>query len=187
VATRTVAGSAQFRARAAGVFYLITFVAGTVALLVRSSVGFAAGLVAAASYVAVTILFYYIFKPVSRSLSLLAAVVSFVGCGIGPLVLALKLPVPANNLSLVFFGLYCLLIGYLILRSTFLPRFLGTLMLFAALGWLTFASPALAAGLYPYNFIPGMLGEGALTVWLLLLGVDADKWTAQAYGQLRAP
>ena len=111
---------------------------------------------------------------------MLAALVSLAGCCIGPVSVALRLRVPANNIALVFFGFYCLMIGYLILRSTFLPRFVGALMLFAALGWLTFLSPPLANYLYPYNLVPGLLGEGVLTLWLLIVGVDGQKWTEQA-------
>ena len=59
---------------------------------------------------------------------------------------------------------------------TFLPRVLGALMTFAGLGWLTFLSPALATYLYPYNFALGIIGEGALTVWLLVFGVDVPRW-----------
>src|SRR5207249_8313199 len=59
--------------------------------------------------------------------------------------------------NLVFFGFYCLLIGYLIFSSTFLPRILGALMAFGGLGWLTFLSPALAHSLSPYNMAPGMI------------------------------
>jgi hypothetical protein len=57
----------------------------------------------------------------------------------------------ASNIGIVFFGFYCLLIGYLIFRSTFLPRILGVLMAFAGLGWLTFLSPPLANYLSPYK------------------------------------
>jgi hypothetical protein len=73
---------------------------------------------------------------------------------------------------LVFFGFYCLLIGYLIFRSTFLPRILGVLMAFGGLGWLTFLSPPLASHLSPCIFAPGILGEGSLTLWLLVIGVN---------------
>jgi hypothetical protein len=59
------------------------------------------------------------------------------------------------NGSFVFFGFYCLLIGYLIFRSTFLPRILGAGMVIAGLGWLTFR-------------------------WLLVAGVNAERWTEQA-------
>ena len=77
---------------------------------------------------------------------------------------------------LVFFECYCLLIGYLIFRSTFLPRALGALMACSGLGWLTFLSPPLAHYLSPYNLAPGMLGEGALTLWLLAVGVNVPRW-----------
>jgi hypothetical protein len=50
-----------------------------------------------------------------------------------------------------FFGFYCLLIGYLIFRSGFLPRILGAGMAIAGLGWLTFLSPALAHDLVPLH------------------------------------
>jgi len=89
---------------------------------------------------------------------------------------------PFHINSLAIFGFYCLLIGYLILRSTFLPRFLGVLMVFGGLGWLTFLFPSLAAQLRPYNFAPGMIGEGALTLWLLIKGLDARRWQEQAQG-----
>ncbi len=159
--------------RAAAASYLITFAAGSYALVYRGRAGAIAGLIAAASYVAVTLLFYGIFKPVSRNLSLLAAGVSFTGIAVGALRVTADSP-------LVFFGVYCLLLGYLILESTFLPRFIGVLLLVAALGWLTFLSPALRVSLYPYNLAPGIIGEGVLTLWLLLAGVDVPRWQEQA-------
>ncbi|MGH9139796.1 MAG: DUF4386 domain-containing protein [Vicinamibacterales bacterium] len=156
------------RARIAGFFYLLTFVTGGYALVVRSSLGIAAGLAAGVCYVAVTWLFYGLFKPVNRNLSMVAAWVSLAGIAVGPLGLTRVNP-------LVFFGCYCLLIGYLIVRSTFVPRSLGVLMMIAGLGWLTFLSPASGRSLYPYNLLPGVIGEGALTVWLLGSGVSAPR------------
>jgi len=170
--------SPRRKARMAGVLYLITFLTGGVALFARGRLGLVVGLIAGACYIAVTLLFYYIFKPVNRSLSLLAALFSLVGCAIGPLSLFHLVSFHIN--SLVFFGFYCLLIGYLIFRSTFLPRILGVLMAFAGLGWLTFLSPPLANHLSPYIFAPGILGEGALTLWLLAIGVDEQQWKKQA-------
>jgi hypothetical protein len=174
----TAGASPRFTARIAGVFYLITFVTGTLALLVRGKLGVAAGLVAGASYVAVTLLFYGLFKPVNRRLSLLAAFMSLAGCAIGPLG-RLHLA-PADISPLAFFGCYCLLIGYLIFKSDFLPRTLGVLMAVGGLGWLTFLSPPLANKLSPYIFAPGVLGEGALTVWLLVVGVNVPRWQQRA-------
>ncbi len=229
---RTAEASPRLKARIAGVFYLGTFVTGGLALFAGGrlivsgdaaataanilahesllQLSFAANLLATACYIAVTALFYEIFKTVNRSLSLIAAFFSLVGCAIGaasfvfqlaPLVvlggkqylsvfkmeelqaLALvlvNLHAQAYNISLVFFGFYCLLIGYLIFKSTFLPRSLGVLMGFAGLGWLTFLSPPLAKSLYPYVLAPGILGEGALTLWLLVMGVNAERWQEQA-------
>jgi hypothetical protein len=68
---------------------------------------------------------------------------------------------------LPLFGIYCLLIGYLIVKSTYVPRFLGVLMAIGGVGWLTFVSPSLTPQLSPYNFAPGIVGEGAPTLWLL--------------------
>jgi hypothetical protein len=94
--------------------------------------------------------------------------------------LVLRFYVQAYDIGLGFFGFYCLLIGYLVFRSAFLPRVLGVLMMFGGLSWLTFLSPPLADYLRPYNIAPGAVGEGALTLWLLLVGVNAQKWAAQA-------
>jgi hypothetical protein len=169
--------SPRSKARLAGVFYLLTFLTGGVALFVRGRLGLAAGLIAGACYIAVTLLFYGIFKPVNRSLSLVAASISLVGCAIGPLS---RFHLAPHISPLVFFGCYCLPIGYLIFSSTFLPRILGVLMAFAGLGWLTFLSPPLANHLSPYVFAPGILGEGALTLWLLVIGVDVPRWQERA-------
>ena len=179
---RIAEASPLFKARMAGVFYLVTFVAGVFALLFGRRPGvvyfYAANLIATACYIAVTLLFYDLFKPVNRGLSLLAAFISLAGLVMGTLSLFHLAPSPINNL--VFFGFYCLLIGFLIFRSTFLPPALGALMAFGGLGWLTFLSPALAKSLSPYNLFPGILGEGVLTVWLLVFGVNVQRWNEQA-------
>jgi hypothetical protein len=161
------------KARIAGVFYLLTFVAGVLSL-VSVSGRLVANLTATAAYVAVTLLFYDLFKPVNRRLSLLAAFVGLVGCAWSVLTIFRLAPLQIN--SLVFFGFYCLLIGYLILRSTFLPRFLGAGMAIGGLGWLTFLSAPLAIYLSPYNLAPGMIGEGLLTLWLIAFGVNVQRW-----------
>jgi hypothetical protein len=83
----------------------------------------------------------------------------------------LELNTQADNICVIFFGVYCLLIGYLIFRSAFLPRILGALMVFAGLGWLTFLSPPLANYLSPYNLVLGFFAELALCLWLLVMGV----------------
>lgn len=171
---RIAEASPRFKARIAGVFYLLNILTGAFALFVRGRLGFVVILIATACYIAVTLLFYDIFKPVNKSLSLLAAFFSLVGCTITALSPFHLAPLHIN--SLVFFGFYCLLVGYLIFRSTFLPRILGVLMAFGGLGWLTFLSPSLSNYLSPYNLAPGILGEASLTLWLLVIGVNAPKW-----------
>lgn len=79
--------------------------------------------------------------------------------------------VPVN--ALAFFGIYCLLIGYLIAGSTFLPAWLGGLMAIGGLSWLTFGWRPLAHALYPYNLVPGIVAEGTLTVWLIVFAGKA--------------
>lgn len=176
--------SPNLKARIAGVFYSVTILTGTYAALASAkflAFADAASLTATASYIVVTLLFYFIFKPVDSSLSLIATVFSLVGCGLSVLSVFHLVPSYIKSVNpLVLFGCYCLLIGYLILRSSFLPRILGVLMAFGGLGWLTFASSTLADALTPYNLAPGILGEGALTVWLLVVGLNAQRWKEQA-------
>ena len=172
--------------------------------------GLATGMIATAFYIAVTALFYDLFKPVNRSLSLLAAFFSLVGCAISafgslfqlaPFVVLggrpylsvfkveqlqalalmfLELNTQSANIYLVLFGFYDLLIGYLIFRSAFLPRILGVLMVFAGLGWLTFLSPPLASYLSPYILILGFVVELLLMLWLIVMGVNVQRWKEQA-------
>jgi Domain of unknown function (DUF4386) len=164
---RIADASPRLKARIAGVFYLLTILLGGAVLFVHGWLGFATDLVASACYIAVTVLFYDMFKLVSRSLSLLAASFNLVGLTLGKL----NVQPQGVDLEFVFFGCYCLLIGYLIFRSTLLPRILGALMAIAGLGYLTFLSPWLANYLSPYNLAAGILGEGSLTLWLLVMGV----------------
>jgi len=175
---QTVEQSPRTKARIAGIFYLLTILISVLALLVTGPLRSALLLVSTGCYVVVTILFYSLFRPVDRNISALAAVFSLLGCILSILDL---FHVGSFRLNpLVLFGCYCLLIGYLILRSTFLPRIVGALMAFGGLGWLTFVSPALSSYLSPYNMAPGVLGESALTLWLLTVGLNTQRWREQA-------
>ena len=169
------------RARITGAVYLLYFLTAVFGEVFvgrgRLVVYDAVNLIAHVFYIAVTLLFYYMFKPVNRSLSLLAAVFGLAGCAND--VLGLFNFAPYKISSLVFFGPYCLLIGYLIFRSTFLPRILGVLMALAGLGWLIFLSP-LAKHLSTYLKVLGFLAEASLMLWLLVMGVNAQRWKEQA-------
>ena len=58
-----------------------------------------------------------------------------------------------------------------------LPRILGVLM---ALGWLTFLSRPLGAKYVDPFILVAAIGEGLLTLWLLVTGVNAEAWKEQA-------
>ena len=95
--------------------------------------------------------------------------------------LFLKLNQYAFNIDLVFFGLWCVLTGYLIFRCTFLPRILGVLLAISGLGYVTYLYPPLAYYLFiPYTAAASALGEIPLELWLIVMGVNAQRWKEQA-------
>jgi len=172
----------RFLGRIAGLFYVVNIISGSLALFfIRRKLALcadAANLAATVSYVIVTVLFYYIFRPAGRRVSLLAAILSLVGCAVGAISSFRLAAAPVN--ALAFFGVYCLLLGYLISKSAFLPRVLSILMFVGGLGWLTFLSRSVANTLTPYNMAPGILAETVLTLWLLIPGVNTQRWKEQA-------
>jgi hypothetical protein len=172
--------------------------------------GFTIYLIEMACQIAMTVLFYYLLKPAGRIVSLLALSLGLTGCIIktfsrvffiaplfvlggahylnvfsleqlqGLALLFLKVNDQGAGVALGFFGFYALLTGYLIIRSTFLPRILGWWSVVAGLGWLTFLSPTLGYRLFPYLAGFGLLGAIALIVWLLVFGVNEQRWQQQA-------
>lgn len=172
--------------------------------------GFASSLIGVAFHIAWVLLFYELFKPVNRSISLLAAFVGLVVCGLqaltsllylAPLLILqggsslsafttqqlqalayifLKLNGYAFDIDLVFFGLWCVLAGYLIFRSTFLPRILGVLLAIDGLGWMFYLYPPLAYHLFPFIAAASALAEFPLQLWLIVMGVNAQRWKEQA-------
>ncbi len=172
--------------------------------------GFAVYLIEMACQVAITALFYNLLKPAGRNVSLVAAFVGLTGCVIkaftrvffiAPLfilggahylsvfsaeqlqalaLLFLKVNDRGAGIALVFFGFYALLTGYLIIKSTFLPRILGILSVLAGLGWLTFLYPPLGSRLFPFIAVFAILGAASLIVWLLMKGVNEQRWSEQA-------
>jgi hypothetical protein len=174
---RIAEASPRFMARIAGALYLLSVMTVTFAeLFLRGRLNVAGGLVAISGMVVVTLILYVIFKPVNRVLSLLAAFFSLVGLSFE----TLRSQPQGVNIAIVFAGFYCLLIGYLIFRSTFLPRMLGGLMVIGGLGWLTYVSNPLVNFLSPYNLACGLLGEASVFMWLLVMGVNTSKWREKA-------
>jgi hypothetical protein len=169
-------GSPRFKARMAGVLSLLGLLAAVFGEFIVRRLEIAGDLIAVVCMVAVTLILYDIFKPVNRGLSLLAASFNLVGLTCG----ALRWNPRGVDIPVVLNGFYCLLIGYLIFRSTFLPRVLGGLIAFGGLGWLTFLSPSLANHLSPYNLGSGILGQESVMLWLLVMGVNVQRWKEQA-------
>jgi|SRR5579863_985096 len=174
---RIAEASARLKVRIAGGLYLLSFLtAAFTEFFAHGSLNFAGGLVAVLGMVVVTLLLYDILKPVNRSLSLLAAFFGLVGLTFE----ALRSQPRGVNVAIVFAGFYCLLIGYLIFRATFLPRALGALMTLAGLAWLTWVSNPLVKHLSPYNLAAGALAELSVFLWLLVRGLNAQKWNELA-------
>lgn len=174
----SLASSPLRLARLAGAFYVVTIVAGVIGFTVPAAM--VANAVAGLSYIGVTILFYYLFKPVNPRASLLAMSLSLAGIVCGPVAAALSLP-HAFSIIMSFFGCYCLLIGYLAYGSGYLPRLLGLLLAIGGLGYLinsfaNFLSLGFAPQLFPYVLLPGFMAETLLCLWLLAKGVDVPKW-----------
>ncbi|MBO0838832.1 MAG: DUF4386 family protein, partial [Actinobacteria bacterium] len=84
------------------------------------------------------------------------------------------------NTYLVFFGFWLLLAGYLIARSTFMPRILGLLLMLDGIGWSLYLWPPLAMFLFPAIAVVSALAELPLMVWLLVFGVNPQRWEEQA-------
>src|ERR1700728_1214701 len=191
--TKPIAGaSPRLKARIAGLLYLIIFIAAPSGAATATP---AKMVITLACDTGVALFFYDFLKPVSRSVSLLAALfrlifvaimafnsLSYFGAAVSPgrAHSAAAFDV-GYGIAMVPFGVHCLLIGYLIFESIFLPRILGALMALAGLGYLTFLWPRLGNHLFfPYILIPGILGEGSLTLWLLVMGVNVQRWKERA-------
>jgi uncharacterized protein DUF4386 len=172
--------------------------------------GFAIALLGVAFHLAWAFLFYELFKPVNRRVAGLAVFVILVCCAmqaltallyLAPLLILtggsslsafataqvqalvsvfLSLNAQAFNVDLVFFGLWCILTGYLIVRSTFLPRILGVLLMLDGVGWAIFMIPPIAAVLFPAIAVASGLAEVPLQFWLIVFGINAQRWHEQA-------
>jgi hypothetical protein len=176
--------------------------------------GWEVGLIANALYIAVTALFYGLLAPVNRSLAMMMAFFSLAGCTVqifggmlqvapftilgdnqlagvftvaqlrAAALLSFKLYPLVFHISLVLFALFDFWLGYLIYKSTFLPRFIGVWFMIAGVVGLTFLWPPLATPLR-FVIIPvGGVAEIVLMLWLLVKGVDVSRWREKAGASL---
>ena len=166
-------------------------------------------ILAVAFNIARTVLNYVLFRPVGKTITMLMAFFGLIAVALQAASILPELPVltmlknakdfgafnteqlqslvlllfkwnaEASNLYLAFFGICCILGGYVIYRSIFLPRILGVLLALAGVGYSTYLWPPLANYLYPYNLALG-IGELLLGLWLLIFGVNAERWKEQA-------
>ena len=219
-------------ARLTGVLYLITILggvfaqafvadrmidfsnAGTTASNILANetlyrLGFTVFLIEMTAQIMTSVLFYYLLKPVSRSGSLMAAVLGLTGCIIktfarvlflaplwvlhhGP-ALAGYSPDQVNSLALAmlrvndegaavavaFFGPSTFLLGWLMIKSTFFPRWLGILGVVGGILWTSFYWPSFGRSLFMVSAVVGLVGSLATIGWLIVVGLDEQRWREQ--------
>lgn len=163
-----------------------------------------------ACQMAMAVLFYEILEPVNRSVARIALVLGLTGTGIktlarlfyyAPLILLsgaqylspfdasevqalslafLRINGQGAGIALIFIGFQTALDGWLVFKSTFLPKFLGVLSMIAGLGWITFIWPPLGHQLFMFVALIALLGSVAMIGWLFVRGVDEQRWREQA-------
>ena len=171
--------------------------------------GLAFDLVGNCLYIALTVLLYGLFRPVNRNLALLAMAFSLFGCAtqiIGGLLRVAPFALLVDNqpfsaftpqqlqaaalfslrmfgrvfhISFVLFGFFEMVLGYLILKSTFLPRWLGWLFIVAGVAAATFLWPPFATSIFPV-ILALDAAELILAVWLVVKGRAIDTWQGQS-------
>jgi hypothetical protein len=176
--------------------------------------GFAAELIATLCNMPLAVIFYDLFKVVNRSLAWLVVFLTLVGSAVesvsllahfAPLILlgggqylsviqtaqlqaeaymAVQLFEIGFSIALVFFGSYCITFGYLIFKSTFMPRIIGVLLAIEGLCYLVnsfanFLAPEFAAHFLAILMVSGV-AEISLMLWLLVMGVNPQRWKEQA-------
>ena len=189
--------SPRLKARIAGILYVLIFIAAPRGATTATP---ARLIITLACDTGVALIFYHLLKPVRMRLSLLAAFFRFIFVavmaatslnyfGVVNLFKSAHSAAAFNTgygIAMVPFGVHCVLIGYLIFKSAFLPRILGVLMALAGSGYLIFLWPSLADHLFfPYLVIAGVAGEGSLTLWLLVMGLNVERWNEQADGAVK--
>jgi hypothetical protein len=84
-----------------------------------------------------------------------------------------------NDIAFIFWGFWLLPLGVLVFRSGFFPRLLGILLVLSCAGYVISSF----AGLLGYSLEVGLYtawGELIFILWLLVKGVNADKWRQRA-------
>ena len=161
--------SPLLQARIAGLFWVICIAGGIYGYFPArgTHLGKDSILIAGAAYLVVTVLLYTLLRAVNQIVAMLAAAFGIIG-------------IATSGEGSFYFGIQCILVGSLVMMSTFLPRVLGILMVLAGLGQALFVSTLLpahiAVKLAPIGFISDGIGEIAFALWLLIVGVNVAQW-----------
>lgn len=186
--------SVRALARIGGALYLVNIVLGAFAIGFAPSqpalyrLGVAAHVLVGLTNIPLALVFYEIFRVVSRRLAVLVVFFTLVATSIEMAFVAGQLASHSTSaagydVSSAFFALYGVTLGWLIIRSGFMPRVIGVLLIAGELCYLVFAfadimSPSFASHLVPWIQLPSLLGELSLTLWLLIAGVNVERWSA---------
>ena len=123
-----------------------------------------------AVYFLVALALYALFAPADRRIAVAALPLAAVGCviqGVG----MVEDDTSLIRLALVFFGLFLVVIGYLVTRSAFAPRWLGIWLALAGLAWCTFVLPGAPYAARVVLMVLGGLSEVTLLLWLVVLAL----------------
>ena len=171
--------------------------------------GFTLYMIEMSAQIASVVLMFHLLRPVNRRVASLALTFGLVGCTIKTLsrvfylvplfilkpgalgamsadqaqslsMLLLNVNDHGAGVALGFFGIESVLEGWLILRSNFLPRWLGVLTIVCGAGWLAFLTPTLGYTIFNAVALLALVGSVVTIGWLLVKGVDEERWLALA-------
>lgn len=177
-------------------------------------IGIAADLIMHVCDIPIMLIIYILLRPVNKNIALLALLFNLIQTAVlvanklnlvaallqlesvdylktvdpyqlqAQMYLSLKLHDIGFGIGLIFFGFTCLVNGYLIFRSGYLPKTIGVLIQIAGLCYLTnsFAlllAPKFAHIIFPAILVPAFIGELSFCLWLIVKGVNVPKWNKQ--------
>jgi len=95
--------------------------------------------------------------------------------------MALRSHALGYGISLLLFGPFFFITGYLIIKSGYFPKIIGVLYLIPGLSYMTSSFALILAPKFAdqYYFViagPALIGELSFCLWLLFKGVNLDKW-----------
>lgn len=234
---RTIETSTQLFARIAGFLYLLLIALGGIGEYIRNKVVIPGDAVATAANLSsmetlwrvgataeflalicalgMAMIYYYLLRPVSKELNVLATLLRVVASAVqavavlslvaalfplgdaaylkaftpdqlGALArLAIRWHAYGYSLALFFFGSCFLVHGRLIFKSGFLPKTLGILIQVAGVCYVTnslllFLAPDIAGQVFPAILLPCFVAELSLCAWLIVKGVNVERWREKA-------